>query len=57
MAHITGGELLLKCLHAEGVRYIHAITDGTYMMFLEALERLGDEFKMKLIVPSMIPWH
>jgi acetolactate synthase-1/2/3 large subunit len=51
MAEITGGELLLKCLHAEGVRYINAITDGTYMKFLEALERLGNEFGMKLIVP------
>ena len=51
MAKITGGELLLKCLHAESVRYIHAITDGTYMIFLEALERLGEEYNMKLIVP------
>jgi acetolactate synthase-1/2/3 large subunit len=51
MAKITGGELLLRCLHTEGVRYINAITDGTYMMVLEALERLGKEFNMKLIVP------
>ncbi len=51
MAEITGGELLLRCLHAEGVRYINAITDGTYMMVLEALERLGKEFGMQLIVP------
>ncbi len=51
MSLITGGELLLRCLHAEGVRYVNAITDGTYMMVIEALERLGDEFGMKLIVP------
>ena len=51
MAEITGGELLLKCLHAEKVRFVHAIPDGTYMMFLEALERLGDQFGMRLIVP------
>ncbi|HID52525.1 MAG TPA: thiamine pyrophosphate-binding protein, partial [Anaerolineae bacterium] len=51
MAEITGGELLLRCLHAESVRYIHAITDGTYMIFLEALERLGEEFGMRLVVP------
>ncbi len=50
-SQITGGELLLRCLHAERVKYIHAITDGTYMMFLEALERLGDDFGMRLIVP------
>ncbi|MCP4419165.1 MAG: thiamine pyrophosphate-binding protein [Chloroflexi bacterium] len=51
MAEITGGELLLKCLHAEKVRHIHAITDGTYMIFLEALERLGQEMGIELIVP------
>ena len=28
MAEITGGELLVRCLHAEGVENIHAITDG-----------------------------
>ena len=51
MADITGGELLLRCLHAEGVRHIHAITDGTYMMVVEALERSGDELGMRLVVP------
>lgn len=51
MGEITGGELLLRCLHAEQVRHVHAITDGTYMMFLEALERLGKEFGMNLVVP------
>ncbi len=51
MANITGGEVLLKCLNMEKVRHIHAITDGTYMMFLEALQRLGPDFDMRLIVP------
>ena len=51
MSEITGGELLLRCLHAEGIRYVNAITDGTYMMVIEAMERLGDELNMKLIVP------
>jgi len=51
MAQITGGELLVRCLHAEGIRYVHAITDGTYMMVLEALERRGKELGMQLIVP------
>ncbi len=51
MAEITGGELLLRCLHAEGVQHIHAITDGTYMMVVEALERLGQQLDMRLIVP------
>jgi len=51
MADITGGELLVRCLHAEGVQFIHAITDGTYMMVIEALERLGKNLGIRLIVP------
>ncbi len=51
MGEITGGELLVRCLHAEGVRFIHGITDGTYMMVIEALERLGEELGIRLIVP------
>ena len=54
MAEITGGELLLRCLHAEGVRHVNAITDGTYMMVIEALERLGDELNMRLVVPRLL---
>src|SRR4030067_321462 len=34
MGEITGGELLLRSLHAEGVRHVWAIPDGTYMIFL-----------------------
>lgn len=51
MALITGGELLLRSLHAEGIRHLHAITDGTYMLVLEALERLGPELGVQLVVP------
>jgi acetolactate synthase I/II/III large subunit len=51
MGDITGGELLVRCLHAEGVRFIHGITDGTYMMVMEAIERLGRELGIRLIVP------
>ena len=42
---------MLRSLHAQNVHHIHAITDGTYMIFLEALERLGAELDMHLIVP------
>jgi acetolactate synthase-1/2/3 large subunit len=52
MAEITGGELLLRSLHAEDVRHVWAIPDGTYMIFLEALERLGPEFGIDLLVPA-----
>ena len=51
MGEITGGELLVRCLHAEGVENIHAITDGTYMMVIEALERLGKDLGIRLVVP------
>jgi len=51
MAEMTGAELLVRCLHAERVRFIHAITDGTYMTVMEALERLGGELGIRLIVP------
>ena len=36
MGEITGGELLLRSLHAEGVRHVWAIPDGTHVIFLEA---------------------
>ncbi len=52
MAEITGGELLLRSLHAENVRHVWAIPDGTYMIFLEALERLGPELGIDLLVPA-----
>jgi acetolactate synthase-1/2/3 large subunit len=51
MAEITGGELLVRSLQKEGVRFVHGITDGTYMMVIEALERLGKELGIRLIVP------
>lgn len=52
MSEMTGGELLVRSLHAEGVRDVWAIPDGTYMIFLEALERLGPELGMRLLVPG-----
>ncbi len=51
MAPITGGELLLRALHAEGVRRIYAIPDGTYNVMLEALKRLRGELGCELVVP------
>lgn len=52
MAEMTGGELLLRSLHAEGVKQVWAIPDGTYMIFLEALERLEPELGVELLVPA-----
>jgi len=51
MQEIKGGELLLRSLAMESIEHIHAIPDGTYMSFLEPLERLGDELGVRLVVP------
>jgi len=51
MGEMTGAELLVRALHVEGIRHLHAIPDGTYMMVLEALERIGPELGMTLVVP------
>ncbi len=51
MKEIKGGELLLRALAMENIEHVHAITDGTYMSFLEPLERLGDELGVRLVVP------
>ncbi|MBI5652186.1 MAG: thiamine pyrophosphate-binding protein [Chloroflexi bacterium] len=47
MSEITGGELLLKCLHAEGVTTIFGVLDGSYNAFLTKLDAYG----MRLIAP------
>ena len=51
MHKVKGGELLLRSLAMESIEHIHAIPDGTYMSFLEPLERLGDELGVRLVVP------
>jgi len=51
MEQIKGGELLLRCLAMEDIEHVHAITDGTYMSFLEPLERLGKNLGIRLVVP------
>lgn len=51
MAEITGAELLINALHAEGMDNLHAITDGSYMTVMEVLHRRGQELKIRLLVP------
>ena len=41
MAEISGGEVLVRMLQAEGVEKVFGINDGTYFGFYEALHRLG----------------
>lgn len=41
----------MRALAMENIEHVHAITDGTYMSFLEPLERLGEELGVRLVVP------
>jgi len=41
MAEISGGEIVARMLHVEGVEKVFGIIDGTYFGFYSALHRLG----------------
>jgi acetolactate synthase-1/2/3 large subunit len=43
MAEISGGEIIARMMHKEGVEKVFGIIDGTYFGFYEALHRLGIE--------------
>lgn len=43
MTETSGGELLARMLHAEGVERVFGIVDGTYFGFYSTLHRLGIE--------------
>ncbi len=47
MTQITGGELLLKCLKAEGMSMIFGVLDGSFNTWLA---KLGD-YEMDYICP------
>jgi acetolactate synthase-1/2/3 large subunit len=44
MTEITGGELLLKCLKAEGVSVMFGVLDGSFNPFLDKLDQYGMRF-------------
>ncbi len=44
MAHITGGELLLRCLQAEGVTTVFGVLDGSHNPILAKLADYGIRF-------------
>lgn len=44
MTKITGGELLLKCLQAEGVSVMFGVLDGSFNPFLAKLDDYGIRF-------------
>ncbi|MBI5080271.1 MAG: hypothetical protein HZB17_03055, partial [Chloroflexi bacterium] len=45
MAEMTGGELLLKCLKAEGATTLFGVLDGSYNAFLAKL----NDYEIKYI--------
>ncbi|MBI5053290.1 MAG: hypothetical protein HZB52_08490 [Chloroflexi bacterium] len=47
MAEMTGGELLLKCLKAEGATTLFGVLDGSYNAFLAKL----NDYEIKYIAP------
>ena len=44
MTQMTGGELLLKCLKAEGVSTIFGLLDGSHNSFLTKLQAYDMRF-------------
>ncbi|MHA1715587.1 MAG: thiamine pyrophosphate-binding protein [Promethearchaeota archaeon] len=47
--NLHGGDILVRALHAENVKFIFGIPGGEYLPFLEALERWGENHGMKYI--------
>lgn len=51
MAKVSGGELLVRCLLKEGVRYVFGIPGGQLCSFLDAIYRIGQsEASIKFIM-------
>ena len=49
MAKISGGELLVRCLVKENIRYIFGVPGGQLLTFLDAVKRVGEKHGMKFI--------
>nr|MDO8132942.1 thiamine pyrophosphate-binding protein [Candidatus Njordarchaeum guaymaensis] len=45
----SGGELILKCLEQEKVRYIFGIVGGQLLTFMDAIQRLGEDAGIQYI--------
>jgi acetolactate synthase-1/2/3 large subunit len=46
---LSGGELLLKCLEQEKVRFVFGIVGAQLLTFIDAIHRLGEEAEIKYI--------
>ncbi len=49
MAKISGGELLVKCLIKENVKYVFGVPGGQLLTFLDAIKRVGEKHGMKFV--------
>jgi acetolactate synthase-1/2/3 large subunit len=49
MAEITGGELLMECLAAQGVEVMFSIPDGTYNIIFKWIHDHGKEKNMRMV--------
>jgi acetolactate synthase-1/2/3 large subunit len=46
---LSGGELLLKCLEQEKVRFVFGIVGGQLLAFIDAIHRLGEDAEIRYI--------
>ncbi|WXG47375.1 MAG: thiamine pyrophosphate-binding protein [Candidatus Atabeyarchaeum deiterrae] len=46
---LSGGELLLKCLEQEKVKFVFGIVGGQLLTFVDAIQRLGEDADIKYI--------
>lgn len=49
MAEITGGELLMECLAAQGVEVMMSIPDGTFNIIFDWIHKNGEARNMRMI--------
>jgi len=49
MTVISGGELLVRCLLKEGVKYVFGVPGGQLLPFLDAIKRIGEKHGMKFV--------
>jgi acetolactate synthase-1/2/3 large subunit len=46
---LSGGEVLLKCLEQEKVRFVFGIVGGQLLTFIDAIQRLGEDAEIRYI--------
>jgi len=49
MAKVSGGELLVRCLVEEGVRYVFGVPGAQLLTFLDAIKRVGEKHGLKFV--------